>query len=481
MASAPPSRALDRPTGVRHLVLAALLAITCINYIQRNALSPAATTVGADLRLDDTDMGDILAAFFFGYTLMQVPAGAFAKWLGAKWALVLMATLWSLATAACALAQGFNEFFAARFMVGVFQAGIFSCATLILAAWYPVTSRGIASAWLNSFMLLGSVFANFFTGLLLGPLGWRWLLVVYAVPGILWAVWFAWWFRSRPPDHPGVNEAERRLIEGQSLPLPVLDLEPGPKIVSEQIEPSRERFADTGSVAPSIPVPVFRSIRRTLPLFAILAITLLCAQQACRAGANRLADVLMPTYYEKSGRMDAVIPPSDEKSQEERVSLAAYLTGCLLIASLIGSLLGGLLSDYVLRRTGSLRLARNGVALFSLLGSVALYLAAYPIANLYVSTAVFALGLLLFNFSSPCAYAVTMDMGGKNLAIVFGLMNMAGNLGAWAFISFLPRLAQSHGWDAALLVYIAMHLVAAACWMGLDPNAELKSPKRVDD
>ena len=143
--------------------------------------------------------------------------------------------------------------------------------------------------------------------------------------------------------------------------------------------------------------------------------------------------------------------------------------------------MGGLLSDFVFRRTGSLRLARNGVALFSLFGSVVLYFVAYPITNIYASSAVFGLGLLLFSFSSPCAYALAIDMGGKNLAIVFSLMNMAGNLGAWAFVSFLPSLAQSRGWDAALMVFVAMHLVAAVCWMGLDPNAELTMVSKVPE
>ena len=427
-ASAPPLRAPDRPTIIRHFVLAALLGITLINYVQRNALNAPSTTVGAEFGLDDAGMGLILGAFFLSYTFMQLPAGAFAQWIGAKWALVLIATLWSIATAACALAQGFYDLYWGRIVLGVFQAGIFSCATLILAAWYPKTSRGFATALLNSFMLVGGVVSSFLAGRLLESLGWRWLLVVYAVPGILWAVWFAWWFRSRPADHPGVNGAERRLIAGPLVP-------------------------------PFVSVPAPRSIRRVVPLFAILAVTLLCSQQACRAGANRLVDTLMPTYYEK-----------DRGTSKK---LAADLSGWLQIAGVVGGLVGGLLSDVVLRRTGSLRLARNGVALFSLFGSVVLYLVAYPIADIYASSAVFGLGLLLFSFSSPCAYALAIDMGGKNLAIVFSLMNMAGNLGAWAFVSFLPSLAQSHGWEAALMVFVAMHLVAAACWMGLDPNAEL--------
>ncbi|MFO0928046.1 MAG: MFS transporter [Gemmataceae bacterium] len=69
---------------------------------------------------------------------------------------------------------------------------MFPCATLILAVWYPVTKRGLATALLNSFMVIGGAVGTALTGRLLGPLGWRTLFVAFAVPGVLWAVWFAW-------------------------------------------------------------------------------------------------------------------------------------------------------------------------------------------------------------------------------------------------------------------------------------------------
>jgi hypothetical protein len=38
------------------------------------------------------------------------------------------------------------------------------------------------------------------------------MFVWYALPGMLWAVWFTRWYRNRPSEHPAVNEAERELI-----------------------------------------------------------------------------------------------------------------------------------------------------------------------------------------------------------------------------------------------------------------------------
>ncbi len=130
--------------------------------------------------------------------------------------LALIAAGWSIVMGLTALAMSFSSLLAARLAMGALQAGIFPCCTMILAVWYPSTRRGFASAVLNSFMLIGGVVASLLTGLLIQRLGWRGLFFFYALPGVLWACWFAVWFRSRPGDHPGVNEAEQEIIGRQA-------------------------------------------------------------------------------------------------------------------------------------------------------------------------------------------------------------------------------------------------------------------------
>jgi ACS family D-galactonate transporter-like MFS transporter len=61
-------------------------------------------------------------------------------------------------------------------------------------------------------------------------------------------------------------------------------------------------------------------------------------------------------------------------------------------------------------------------------------------------------------------------MGGPNLAVVFATMNMAGNLGSWAFTQFFPRIVKWGGWDGGLLVFAAMHVVAIGAWLIINPN-----------
>jgi MFS family permease len=453
-------RTAERPTSLRHLVLAALLVITSINYIQRNAIGPAAPVIRQDLGLSLDQVGLVMSAFFLAYTLMQIPAGTLAQRIGAKWALVLISAGWSLAIAGCAVAGTFLQLYVARLALGALQAGIFSCATLILAVWYPPSRRGLATALLNSFMLIGGAAGSMLTGKLLGPLGWRGVFAVYAVPGLLWAAWFAWWFRSRPEDHPAVNSAELRIIADGRTPTDDVTSTENTTLHkperSEQIAAHRDAVTKDLPSAAALPAP--NVTRRTSALTAILSVSLLliCTQQFFRAGASRLFDNWLPTYF-----------------VEERgasVDDAAILSSMPQWGGVVGGLVGGMLSDYVLRRTRSRRAGRNGVALGSLLVSFCCYLLAYSLSNVTAATAVLSAGAFVFSFSSPCAYALTIDIGGRYLAIVFSIMNMAGNLGAFAFIQVIPFLVHLGGWTLALGVFAGMNLAAALCWLLLDPN-----------
>lgn len=485
--SPPPTPSLARPTNLRYFVLAALLVITTINYVQRNCIAPAATTmadtqslnlrieaVGQDLNEEDRTkeekkrkkvrLDDAMAAFFWSYTFFMVPSSWLSQRWGPRLALTLFAGGWSLVTLACAFVVGFIDLYAARLLLGILQAGIFPCATLILAVWYPRTQRGLATALLNSFMLIGSAVSSMLTGWLLGPMGrlfegfglaredgWRGVFALFALPGLAWAVWFYWWFRNRPEDHAGVNAAELALLR-----------------------PAEPEAKPSGKASP---VP-WLLILTSVPLL------LLFTQQAFRAGANRLFDSRFPTYCEER-LLDATKKEKQQKQESETITQderdlakagAGTLASLPLFAGVIGGVVGGALSDWVLRRTNSRRLGRCGVALFSLLSCVAIYALAYPIENVWVAASVLSLGFLVFCFSSPCAYSLTIDVGGKHLAVIFGLMNMIGNLGAALFVSSVSRLEGLGGWNLVFGVWIAMHLIAAACWVFLSPDVKIGEP-----
>ena len=170
----------------------------------------------------------------------------------------------------------------------------------------------------------------------------------------------------------------------------------------------------------------------------------------------RFFDMWLPTYL--------------QEVRGQSVASANYLTSLPLFAGIVGGLVGGILSDFVLARTGNRRAARQGVAVGGILVGLLFYGLAYQVANLTGAVLLASFGLFLVTFASPCSYALTMDMGGRNLGVIFATMNMAGNLGSWAFTTFFPRVAAWQGWDGALLVFVGMQIVAIVCLLLLNSN-----------
>jgi len=419
-----------RPTRVRYYVLAALCVVTVINYVQRNSVGGLVQPIVADLRTDDEHIGDSGLWFFFIYAVFQIPTGIVAQRYGPRRALAAYAVGWSLATIGMALAGEIGGFIAFRGLMGAMQAGIFPCATLIMTAWLPASQRAFASAVLNSCMLVGGAAVYNLTAVLLapnGPLDWRGLLVVYALPGFLFAAWFCWWFRDAPEQHESVNQAERDLIAAGRGPA------------------SEKARATVWAVVLSMPL------------------WLICLQQFMRAGGNRFVDQWLSRYLQ--------LVPLRELDEPSRLAVANQLASFPQYAGVVGGLIGGLFSDAVLRRTGSRRAARNGVAVVSLGLTVLIYLPVFALPGAYAQIVFFAAASFIAAFAAPCAYALTMDVGGKNLPVVFGAMNMFGNFGAATITWIVPRLNRWTGsWEASLIMLVSIHAVALVCWLFINPH-----------
>ncbi len=437
---------------MRHFVLAALCAVTAINYIQRNSLGGVVTPVGDALHIPDTQIGVAISVFFLVYALGQIPSGWLAQKLTPRWALSLYAVGWSLATALCAAANSAATLIGARVLMGALQAGIFPCATMILVVWYPSKRRALASAILNSFMLIGGAVGSMLTSVLLRPVGWRGLFLLYAAPGLVWALWFAWWFRNRPRGHPAVNEAELALLDGDA-----------PGVANEEKEADRS-IGQAPLMRTSSPLWLLRvTVRPWLAIFLSWPLFLICIQQFCRAGANRFFDTWFVTFLHQARGVP--------------VAEANLLASWPQWAGVVGGVVGGWVSDTVLSATGSRRAGRQGVAVASLLVCCLFYAAAYEMPSVTAAVALASVGLFISTFAAPCAYALTMDMGGRNLGVVFGTMNMVGNLGAMAFTGLSPWLKQWSGsWALPMLVFAGMHVVAALCWLLLNPEGVIGEP-----
>ena len=118
-----------------------------------------------------------------------------------------------------------------------------------------------------------------------------------------------------------------------------------------------------------------------------------------------------------------------------------------------------MLTDWIWRRTRSLRLSRSGVGACALAICSLLILAAWFVQSPTLAVTLLALGALFAALAGPCAIAATIDIGGSSVPQVFGMMNMCGNLAAAACPVLVGKLFQwTANWNVVLLLFAFVYL-----------------------
>jgi ACS family D-galactonate transporter-like MFS transporter len=414
--------ALGQPTSKRYRVLALLALAAAIAYAARNAVGVAESTIREDLGLSLRQSGWFMGTFFWSYAMLQVPGGWLAHRRGSRLAMVLFASGWSTAALCIGLAPGLWLLLTAQLVMGAAQAGIFPASCFSISHWIPLARRTLACGVLTMGMQVGAITAGFLTGPLIVLFGWRWVFVAYAVPGFLWAGSFLIRFCDNPADDPSVNDAELALIR------------------TEQDQAKSEVV--------SAPTP-WREIARNR------AIWFLCGQQVCRAAGYMFFASWFPTFLQQTRGVS--------------VEDSGYLQALVFAGTMTGCLLGGLLTDWIWRNTGNLRLSRSGVGATFLMGCALLIVAAWFVESTYVAVGLLALGALFAALAGPCAFSATIDIGGEHVPQVFGLMNMMGNFAAAACPILVAELFEwTSNWTLVLLVFAGIYFVGSCCWALVD-------------
>ncbi|MGN6136564.1 MAG: MFS transporter [Aureliella sp.] len=417
------------PTGVRYRVMVWLTLASALTYLVRGAVSVCESTIRTQLDLSLEQSGWFMAAFFWSYALLQVPSGWWAGRRGTRLALPVFAIGWSAATWMLGAATGLLMLVVAQLLMGVAQAGVFPAACNSVAKWMPLSRRSLACAVLAIGMQFGAIAASVLTARLLPVLGWRWIFILVGAPGFVWAVWFWWRFRDDPRADPSVNAAECGLIHSGGDQLAAVN-EPGQR------------------------TPWWQIARHP-------ALWFLCGQQICRAAGYMFFASWFPTFL--------------QKTRDVSVSQSGYLQALVFSGTLVGSLLGGMLTDWIWRRSGSLRLSRSGVGAAALASCGLLILSAWFVESASLAVSLMTAGSLCAALAGPCAFSATIDAGGRHVPQVFGVMNMAGNLAAAACPIVVAWLFDwTENWDLVLLGFAAIYLVGAISWLLVDPSQRIE-------
>jgi len=446
--NAPTTAIAPRASKVRYRALAWLMLAAALAYLCRNAVGVAESTIRADLGLTLKQSGWFMGAFFWSYAIFQVPTGTLSQRWGTRWTLCLFAVAWSVATMGIGIAQGLGVLIVAQLLMGLGQAGIFPAACNSIGHWMPLAQRSSACGLLGAGMQVGAIIASGVTGYLLAPLGWRWVFIVFAMPGVVWAIWFSIRFRDRPEQVPSVNAAELQLIRAGRDALPVTF--ESVTLESAALENAADEPLETTSKFES--TSMWRLLGQPV-------IWMLCGQQICRSAGYMFFASWFPTFLQRTRGVS--------------IAESGYLQGLVLGGTLAGSVCGGMLVDWIWRRTHSLRVSRSGVGAVVLATCGCLILSAWFVRSDVLAIGLIACGAFSASLAGPCAFAATIDIGGTRVPQVFGFMNMSGNFAAALCPVVVGEIfAWTENWNLVLLLFAAIYLLGAVCWLFVNPQAD---------
>jgi MFS family permease len=211
-----PGAGAARATRTRWWMLGLFSLMYLICYLDRGIISVAQPEMRRDFGLSLGQMGLVLAAFTWAYAIGQIPIG----WLGDRFGPKRVLTVLISATSACAIltgaAVGLGSLFAARFLLGIAEAGAFPVASRGMQLWFAPGERGRIQGITHFFSRFAVAITPLTAGSLLVAYGWRVMFYVFGAIGFGWVAAFWWFYRERPEDHAHVNRAELVEIRGVS-------------------------------------------------------------------------------------------------------------------------------------------------------------------------------------------------------------------------------------------------------------------------
>ena len=170
----------------RFYVLAVLVLIYMLNFLDRQIIGILAAPLKAEFGLTDSQFG-LLGGIAFAsvYSTLAIPLAWLADRYSRVWIMTGALAVWSGFTALCGMAGSFTQLFLCRMGVGVGEAGGVAPAYSLISDYFPPHQRARALAVFAFGIPLGMAAGTLVGGLLAATYGWRTAFIVVGLLGLL--------------------------------------------------------------------------------------------------------------------------------------------------------------------------------------------------------------------------------------------------------------------------------------------------------
>lgn len=417
----------DRITGrigrYRWMICALLFFATTINYIDRQVLGILATddAFKAQIGWNEAEYGFVNTAFQAAYAIGLLVVGSLMDRFGTRKGFSIAIVFWSVAAMCHSFARSAFGFGAARFALGLGEAGNFPAAIKTVAEWFPKKERAFATGIFNSGSNIGAILAPLAVPFVAVNYGWQWAFVITGALGFIWlGFWLAVY--RKPEEHPKLSPAELAYIQSDAE-------EPTTKIPWSRLLPHRQTWAF--AIGKFLTDPIWWVYLFWLPKFL-----------NTKFGLNIL-------------------------------QLGLPLIVIYVIAD-IGSIGGGWLSSSLIKRGWTVNAARKTAMLICAIAVIPIVFASIT-DNLWVSVILIGIAAAAHQGWSANIFTLASDMFPRRaVGSVVGIGGMFGSLGGMLIATTVGLILQytNNNYFSIFIIAGSAYLVALLVIHLLAPNLE---------
>ena len=189
------------------------------NYMDRTNIGFAQLQMKGDLGFTDVAYGLGAGIFFVSYSLFGFPANLIMNRFGARKTILGCLLGWGLSSTFTMLIRTPNEFYAIRFLLGIFEAGFFAWSHLLFHSVVSVWRRGKVTGIFMSATVVAGVISGLMSGCAhdlpggtLGLRGWQWMFLAEGVPSALLGIVAYLLLDDRPEKAKWLSDFEKTVI-----------------------------------------------------------------------------------------------------------------------------------------------------------------------------------------------------------------------------------------------------------------------------
>jgi ACS family tartrate transporter-like MFS transporter len=198
-------------------ILPFLFILYVVSYLDRGNVAFAKLPMLADLRFSESVFGFGAGLFFIGYVIMGIPSVLVAeRWSARRW-LGRILIIWGCCTVLLGFVKTPFQFYSARFLLGMAEAGFFPIVIVYLSNWFPARVRAAALSGLIvavpvSFVISAPLSAACMSISWFGVAGWRWIFILQGLPAVVLGFITPRYLSDRPSEALWLEPEERHWL-----------------------------------------------------------------------------------------------------------------------------------------------------------------------------------------------------------------------------------------------------------------------------